>query len=439
MRKKQVTQILTVCSAAAVLMTGCGGSASTGNTGSNTKSASSVTGSVSGNAAEGEKTTLNFYYWDEGQKEGMDAMIALFEEEHSDITVESTIVPWSEYWTKLQTSIPNGTGPDVFWMNLYIQPYIEAGLIYDMTDDIKNDGVDLSVFPESVLQVYQTDGHTYGIPKDYDGISVFYNKEIFDEKNVDYPKEGWTWDDFEKSAKALTDDSHYGYAANPSAEIGYRSFMLSNGGAFTNKDYTEPLYNSAEDVEALQFLHDMMYVSKCSPTASDMIEMDPGDMFIGGQVGMISDGSWSLSKYADALGDQMGIMEMPGKVNNNTPTAGLALSISAKSSNTKAAMKFVEFAATKEAQDATVSAAIPANAESAGAWLAHYAEYPDAHYLIDSINESVSNPMYANGKTQEGEQIMSDAINNIWLDEHADIQSAMDKVVSDLKAVINEK
>lgn len=369
----------------------------------------------------------------------MDAMIDLFEKDHSNIAVESTIVPWSEYWTKLQTSIPNGTGPDVFWMNLYIQPYIEEGLLYDMTEDIESAGVDLSVFPESVLQAYQTEGHTYGIPKDYDGIAVFYNKELFDEKGVDYPAEGWTWDDFQKISESLTDDTHYGYAANPSAEIGYRSFMLSNGGAFTNEDYTEPLYNSAEDVEALQFLHDMMYVSKCSPTASDMVEMDPGDMFIGGQVGMISDGSWSLSKYADALGDELGVMEMPGKVNNNTPTSGLALCISANSSNTKAAMEFVEFAATKEAQDATVSAAIPANTKSADAWLAQYADHKDAHYLIDSINESVSNPMYANGKTQEGEQIMSDAINNIWLDDKADIQAAMDKAVKDLKAVIDEK
>ena len=33
---------------------------------------------------------------------------------------------------------------------------------------------------------------------------INYNRDLFDEAGVDYPKEGWTWDEFREVAKKLT-------------------------------------------------------------------------------------------------------------------------------------------------------------------------------------------------------------------------------------------
>ena len=60
----------------------------------------------------------------------------MFEASQDNIIVEPTIVPWGEYWTKLQTALPTGTGPDVFWMNIGAPDYIEPGLLLDMTGQI---------------------------------------------------------------------------------------------------------------------------------------------------------------------------------------------------------------------------------------------------------------------------------------------------------------
>jgi multiple sugar transport system substrate-binding protein len=32
------------------------------------------------------------------------------------IKVQKSVTPWADYWTKLQTALPTGTGPDVFWL-----------------------------------------------------------------------------------------------------------------------------------------------------------------------------------------------------------------------------------------------------------------------------------------------------------------------------------
>lgn len=388
--------------------------------------------------SSGEETVLNFYYWDEGQREGMDAMIALFEKSHENIRIETTIVPWSEYWTKLQTSLPNGTGPDIFWMNLYAQPYYEAGLLYDMTEKIEADGLDMSKYPEGVLAAYQNDGHYFGIPKDYDGTAIFYNKEIFDEMNVPYPEEGWTWEDFRETAKALTNEAHYGYTSRTNS-TNVRSFILSNGGRFTTDDNMQACYNEPEAVEAYQFLHDLMYVDKSSPTASEMVETDPSDMFKNGSVAMVPDGSWMMGSYAEALGDKLGLIEMPQNVQKGCATSGLAYCMAANGSNIDAAWEFCKFAASKEAQDATAVSTIPAHKDSAEAWLNQYSDYADAHYLIDCVEYAVSNPVYGNGKTAECETIDSDAVNEAWMDENADIQAIMDKCVEKINATIAEE
>lgn len=60
---------------------------------------------------------INFYYWDADQTNEVNKVIELFNEQNPDVEVVATQIPSGEYWTKLQTSLPTGTGPDVFWMN----------------------------------------------------------------------------------------------------------------------------------------------------------------------------------------------------------------------------------------------------------------------------------------------------------------------------------
>lgn len=435
--KRRAKEILALSLAGILAFAGCGGA------GGDQKSESSDSGtkeavegakedSGSEEKSEDGKTVLNFYYWDESQKDGMDELIKMFEESQDKVVVEATIVPWGEYWTKLQTALPTGTGPDVFWMNMYAADYINADLLLDISEA----GIDVSKFPAAVTEMYERDGKLYGVPKDYDGMAIYYNKAIFDEMGVGYPEAGWTWEDLRETAKALTNDTHYGFVSRSDGNVGYQNFVFENGGFFMDENRM-PLVNGNEVTEALQFMHDLMYKDKVSPTGAEQLEFQPEDMFISGQVAMISGGSWSIGKFVDALGADCQLAELPVQKCQGATTHGLAYSVSANTSKKDAALEFVKFAATKEAQEATAKAAIPAYEGASEVWKTLYPEQ-DVEILLDSVDYASPNPYYAKNHTETA-QIFTDTISAIWADENADIQAMLDEAQEKMTETANKE
>ena len=60
---------------------------------------------------------ITYAIWDKNQKPGMDAIAEEFHKENPEITVEVQVIPWGQYWTKLEASATSDTMPDVFWMH----------------------------------------------------------------------------------------------------------------------------------------------------------------------------------------------------------------------------------------------------------------------------------------------------------------------------------
>ena len=180
-----------------------------------------------------------------------------------------------------------------------------------------------------------------------------------------------------------------------------------------------------------------MYKYKVSPTGAEQLEFGYSDMFISGQTAMITDGSWNVNKYYEAMGDDFQIAELPQNVQKGATTHGVAYVIAANSSNTDAAWEFVKFAATKEAQEATAKSAIPAYEGAAEVWKTLYPNQ-DVQILLDSVDYASPNPRYAKNST-EAAQILTDTISAIWLDENADIQAMLDEAQEKMLEVINEE
>lgn len=379
--------------------------------------------------------SINFYYWDTNQTQAVNDLISLFQAEHPEITVVPTTIPSGEYWTKLKTALATGTGPDVFWMNMTVPDYYNAHLLYDLTDRIKQDGVDMSKFPKILQDLYTKDGHIYGMPKDYDGIGLFYNKAIFDEMGLAYPKDGMSWDELLDLAKKTTTENHYGFAAQNTGNVCYQDFIYSNGGRVSSADNIGCEVGDDPAVEAIQYLHDMMYVSKVSPTYAEQQEVKANDLFVGGRLAMITAGSWKLGSFAKALGENLGIATMPVAKTPAITVHGLAYCIAAKSKNIDAAWEFVKFCGTKKAQEATAKGAIPAYAGVDQLWAESYKQY-DAGKLLEGVNYtgSLGNPWWDKHYT-DANSILKDAMTTIWGTEDIDIKATLQKCAADIEAV----
>lgn len=202
---------VTMAATMAVSLTACGG-------GNSSSGGNKEAGETQAADAGGK---LNVAIWDNGQKPGLDQILADFTKE-TGIEADLQVITWDSYWTLLEAGASGGDMPDVFWMHSNeATKYMSNDILLDLTDKVAaSEKLEMDKFPSDIKEMYQYDGKTYAVPKDIDTIALWYNKDMFDEAGIAYPDDTWTWDDLYDAAVKLTKDdgSQYGIAMNPSNE-----------------------------------------------------------------------------------------------------------------------------------------------------------------------------------------------------------------------------
>lgn len=111
-----------------------------------------------------------------------------------------------DYTTKLITQASAGTAPDLIWVSdINTRLLASKGLLTDVSAYYERYGFNASDVYETMLQAGQYEGIQYMVPRDFNQVVTYYNKELFDKRGVDYPKDGWTWQDFLDTAYQLTE------------------------------------------------------------------------------------------------------------------------------------------------------------------------------------------------------------------------------------------
>lgn len=82
----------------------------------------------------------------------------------------------------------------------------QGAYFLDLNPLLKGDpSFDPGDFWPGALEACQgADGRIYGLPVDIDLTGIYYRKEAFDQAGLPYPQPGWTWEDFQKAAHALS-------------------------------------------------------------------------------------------------------------------------------------------------------------------------------------------------------------------------------------------
>src|SRR5689334_22978627 len=131
-----------------------------------------------------------------------------FQAQNPGITVNVDVSDWESYWDKLRTLYAGGTPPDVFAMDAPLYPdWQSRGVLLNLQPYIDQDPTFLDGLYPVTLEAYKRDDGYYGLPRDFQTIVLFYNKDKFDAAGLAYPTDQWTMDDLKTNAKALTKDS----------------------------------------------------------------------------------------------------------------------------------------------------------------------------------------------------------------------------------------
>lgn len=388
-------------------------------------------------AASDIEGDIRYAFWDKAQEPFLQACVDAFNEEYPNVTVTLEPSTWDDYWMKLEAAATGGSAPDVFWMNgPNIAKYAKGGVLMPATDMIAEYGLDTANYPEGLINLYNIDGVQYALPKDFDTIGLWYNKELFDAAGLEYPTDDWTWEDLEEAAAALTKDGVYGITTGMESQSGYYNYMCANGGFIISDDKKTSGFDDPASIEGLEKWISMIEKGY-SPTQASLEETNSSEQMLNGQVAMSTQGSWFLAQVVDHENkDKLDCVELPS-MNGNKATIihGLGNCIFAGTEYPEAAKAFVAFLAGEKANllSAEMGAAIPALAGTAQAWVDAHPEYNLQSYITSSEEYSVAYPASVN--TAEWQQYETDNLKKAFALE-VDVKTACETIAAAMNEVL---
>lgn len=429
MRKGRMVSLV-LSAAMSLSLAACGGNSGSGSQGA----------SGAGSASSGGSAQLSVAIWDNAQLAGLKEIMGDFTEE-TGIAVDLQVVPWDQYWTLLEAGAQGGSLPDVFWMHSnYSQKFMSNDILLDLTDKIEeSDVIDLSNYYEDITGLYQLDGKTYAIPKDYDTIGLWYNKTMFDEAGIPYPDETWTWDTLAENAAKLTDPDkgQYGFVSPASFnQDGYYNLIYSMGGSVLSDDKSRSGWDSPETIEAMKWWYDNL-VTVSMPTQEVMGENTPDVLLGSGKAAMIMQGSWMVAAFKgnEYTDENCDVAVLP-KANDGTRKTiynGLGWAAAAGNSHTEEAWKLLEYLGSEAAQkkQAELGVTMSAFQGTSDTWVNCAPEFNLQAYL-DMTKDMVIRPYTKNTKIWED-------YSQITMVKAYTGEMTMEEVCKDIAAYMNEQ
>lgn len=278
--------------------------------------ASTAEGEAAAPAAAGGEPVPALLRSDNDEQEYFDRVLALFAEQHPDVTVSPIYVPGgADYNTKLDLMVAAGDPPAIYapFSDRGYRYYASKGLSQPLDDFVAADGMDLSDFQEDGLKGCHWNGQLMALPLDLWPHLIFYNKNIFDEAGVAYPTmdwddKSWNTDAYRAMAESLTkregdDVTQFG----SDAWFNYWASSWAFGGDILPLDTYETgvvrgfVGNDDPRVPAaVQWAADLFLKDQVAPTPAQSQQVQTGvpHYFMTGLIGMGLSNIGRLSTYA---------------------------------------------------------------------------------------------------------------------------------------------
>lgn len=307
----------------------------------------------------GGSATITFSAWGAPEELAVwKQIVADFEAANPNIKVNVEVSDWDTYWDKLKTQLAANTPPDIFAMDapLFLD-YQGRGVLLNLQSYVdQNPDMLKDVYPQTLL-AYQTPDGYYGLPRDFQTIVLFYNKDMFDAAGVAYPTADWTWDDLRAAAKTLTKDTsgdgkidQYGFVFDQwDMEPGWSEAIWAYGGDIVSADHTKTLIGEPAARQAWQLLDDMVFVDKSVPDANTIGQYG-SDLFQAKVAAMTPMGHWAVPGY-DTGGFKYDVVPMPkGPAGPATSVNSAGFVVAKATKHPQEAFNFIKFVLSQSGQ-----------------------------------------------------------------------------------------
>ena len=250
---------------AAGALAACGGSSSSSTAASTASSAApAASQAASGTAASIKLWTYPIGGW--GKDETVQELIASFNAKYPDIKVTVEYLDYTNGDDQVNTAIEGGSAPDLIMEGpeRLVANWGAKGVMAPLndlwTDDAKKD-----IYASVESACKNTAGDYYEYPLCMTAHCMAVNmtkvKEVGADKYIDTDKHTWSTDDFLSTVDALYKGGYENvaaiYCSGQGGDQGTRAIINNMyGGTFTDDAHTKYTADSAENIKAIQTLHD---------------------------------------------------------------------------------------------------------------------------------------------------------------------------------------
>jgi multiple sugar transport system substrate-binding protein len=418
-----------------------------GITGCSSDTSSSNSSSDSG--SKKDPVELRFAWWGDTNRNVVYNSIAdEFEKAHPNIKIKREASGWPDYWQKLSTQTAGGNAPDIFGMHAsMVSDYAARNTLLDLGTYVKNNTIDQSNFPKSVVDSGNVSGKLVMIAQGVTMTGFVYNADLFNKLGVPLPADNWTWDDFAKTALALKAKGITGSAdmSGGSLQPQFRYFLRQNGQDLFTEDNKGLGFDKETLVKWWTYWSDLRKKGGV-PDAATTTEFQSApleqSMFVTKKVAMQQIPANQLYLYQQQVKDgTLKMAKMPtldGK--KGEYIEGAYLSVSAKSQHPKEAAEFINFFVNSEKALGIfkVEQGSPGSTKMADFVkpLLQPAQKDAVDFIQSTLKDATTAPYPPKGVGQV-EQAYKDAANAVAFGKMTP-EKAAEKFMSDAKSILNQ-
>ncbi len=224
--------------------------------------------------------------------------IAEWETANPGYSVDVEYVPWGQCQEKSTTLASAGNAPALAYMgSRTLKQLAQNGLILaiELTEE------ETATYAPPVLGTVTANGQVWGTPRAFSTKALYWNRDLYAAAGLNPDTPPTTWDemyDFAKTIQENTDADGFGLAAASFDNTMHQflNYVYTNGGEVINAD-GEIVFNSPNNVQALEFYGKMAEVSQPGPAAYDRAKLRP--LFAEERIGMFISGPWERGLVGD--------------------------------------------------------------------------------------------------------------------------------------------
>jgi multiple sugar transport system substrate-binding protein len=300
-------------------------------------------------------------FGDPAEKAAYESLVQAFETKHPTIDVDIVHIPsQADYRKRLGTDFAAGTPADVVLINYRrYAAFAAKGTLEPLGSYLATSSLikEQDFYPEAV-EPFRWNGTLMCIPQNISSLVVYYNKQLFDEAGLPYPQPGWTWNEFLKTAQALTKDrdgdgtvEQFGIGTEVEL-IRVVPFIWQLGGDVVNSREAPTRLNldSRQARQAIQWFVDLQVRHHVAPDAVQEEAEDSETRFQNGRLGMLLNSRRGVPTYREITAFEWDVASLPQAESAATILHADAYCLPSASTHKQDAWTFIEFANSPEGQ-----------------------------------------------------------------------------------------